>query len=119
MSGVNIEIVGVGAYVKSETDKRARPYRRGRVLSVDEAVAERLIARGVAVREGEKPDPVEEAPVEDTVAVEEITGDYESHLKDDLQGEADRRGLEVEGTGADGNVVKDDLVAALEADDAA
>lgn len=57
----------------------------------------------------------DETPVE---ASDPITGDYGSHPKDDLQVEADRRGLQVEGTGADGNVVKDDLVAALEADDA-
>jgi hypothetical protein len=58
-------------------------------------------------------------PAADDVVSEPITGDYESHKKDDLQAEADRRGLEVEGTGADGAVVKDDLVEALEADDAA
>jgi hypothetical protein len=45
--------------------------------------------------------------------------DYDSQQVDDLQAEADRRGLEVEGTGADGNVLKKDLVAALKADDAA
>ena len=44
-------------------------------------------------------------------------GGYDSQTKDDLQAEADKRGLEVEGTGKDGNVVKADLVAALEADD--
>lgn len=36
---------------------------------------------------------------------------------DELKAEADKRGLEVEGTGKDGNVLKADLVAALEADD--
>jgi hypothetical protein len=45
--------------------------------------------------------------------------DYDSQQVDDLQAEADRRGIEVEGTGADGNVLKKDLVAALKADDAA
>lgn len=39
--------------------------------------------------------------------------------KDELQAEADERGLEVEGSGANGNVTKADLIAALEADDAA
>lgn len=42
---------------------------------------------------------------------------YEGQTVDELQAEADRRGLEVEGTGKDGNVLKGDLVAALEADD--
>jgi hypothetical protein len=45
--------------------------------------------------------------------------DYDSQQVDDLQAEADRRGLEVEGTGADGNVLKKDLVAALKAAGAA
>lgn len=49
---------------------------------------------------------------------EPITGDYGSHKADELQAEADRRGLSIEGTGAGGNVLKDDLVKALEADDA-
>lgn len=44
--------------------------------------------------------------------------DYGSQQKEDLQAEADKRGLEVQGSGKDGNVVKADLVSALEADDA-
>lgn len=36
-----------------------------------------------------------------------------------LQAEADRRALQVAGTGKEGNVTKGDLVAALEADDVA
>ncbi len=43
-----------------------------------------------------------------------ITKDYSSELKDDLQVEADARGLTVSGTGANGAVTKDDLVNALE-----
>jgi hypothetical protein len=43
--------------------------------------------------------------------------DYESQPVEDLEAEAKRRGLEVEGTGANGNVLKADLVAALKADD--
>jgi hypothetical protein len=46
-----------------------------------------------------------------------ITGDYDEHSVEELQGEAARRGLTVEGTGKDGNVLKGDLVAALEAAD--
>lgn len=45
-------------------------------------------------------------------------GGYSSQSKSDLEAEADKRGLDVEGSGANGNVTKDDLVAALEADDA-
>lgn len=44
-------------------------------------------------------------------------GGYASQSKDDLQAEAASRGLTVEGTGANGNVTKDDLVAALTAFD--
>jgi hypothetical protein len=44
---------------------------------------------------------------------------YAAMKSADLQAEADQRGLTVTGTGAGGNVVKDDLVAALQADDAA
>lgn len=36
--------------------------------------------------------------------------------KDELQAEADRQGLEVEGSGADGNVLKEDLIDALAED---
>lgn len=44
--------------------------------------------------------------------------DYSKMTPAELQGEADKRELEVEGSGANGNVVKADLVSALEADDA-
>lgn len=47
------------------------------------------------------------------------TVDYDKKSVEELEDEVDRRGLEVEGTGADGNVLKKDLVAALKADDAA
>lgn len=40
---------------------------------------------------------------------------YDDMGVEDLQAEADRRGLEVEGTGANGNVLKKDLVDALKA----
>lgn len=43
---------------------------------------------------------------------------YADRKVDELQAEADERGLEVEGSGKDGKVLKADLVAALEADDA-
>jgi hypothetical protein len=43
--------------------------------------------------------------------------DYESQDVDDLKREATKRGLDVEGTGSGGNVLKGDLVSALSADD--
>ena len=44
-------------------------------------------------------------------------GPYAGMGKDDLQAEADGRGLTVEGTGANGNVTKADLLSALTAHD--
>ena len=43
---------------------------------------------------------------------------YAGQSPDELKAEAEKRGLTVTGTGANGNVLKGDLVAALEADDA-
>lgn len=42
---------------------------------------------------------------------------YNNDTKDDLQDEVDRRGLEVQGSGANSKVLKSDLVSALEAHD--
>jgi hypothetical protein len=55
---------------------------------------------------------------------ESITGDYEKPTAKELEGEVERRKaagreINVEGTGSGGNVVKGDLVKALEADDKA
>lgn len=44
--------------------------------------------------------------------------DYDDWKVDDLKTEVEKRGLDVEGSGQDGRVVKDDLVDALKADDA-
>lgn len=49
----------------------------------------------------------------------DIGKDYDSLSKDELLAEATLRNLDVKGSGANGNIVKDDLVAALKADDAA
>jgi len=55
--------------------------------------------------------------------VEEGTGsataptDYADQSVKELEAEATSRGLEVEGTGKDGNVLKSDLIDALTADD--
>jgi hypothetical protein len=57
------------------------------------------------------------APEPTPAAPEPITGDYANHKVEELAGEAQRRGLEVTGTGKDGNVLKEDLVKALEAAD--
>jgi len=52
------------------------------------------------------------------MATKRISGDYEKdHEKADLQAEADARGLEVKGTGANGAVLKEDLVNALQDND--
>lgn len=50
---------------------------------------------------------------------ESAGGGYAGQSPDELKAEAEKRDLTVEGTGKDGNVLKGDLVAALEADDAA
>lgn len=46
-----------------------------------------------------------------------LTEDYEDATVEELQAEVNKRGFEVEGTGSDGNVLKSDLVEALEEDD--
>jgi hypothetical protein len=51
---------------------------------------------------------------DDRAAVSET---YESRDKESLQAEADRRDVTVEGTGANGNVTKADLVSALKRED--
>lgn len=50
MSGhmVEVEIVGVGAYIAPASGGRRRPYRTGAIVEVTEEVAERLIEDGVA-----------------------------------------------------------------------
>jgi hypothetical protein len=58
-----------------------------------------------------------EATGKDTSSDEPV--DYESWTSEALAEEAARRGLTVEGTGANGNVVKADNIAALEAADEA
>lgn len=52
-----------------------------------------------------------------TATGEPVSGDYDGETMHALEQEAERRGLEVEGTGANGNVKKGDLVSALKADD--
>jgi hypothetical protein len=64
-----------------------------------------------------EPVPSEREPHE-TPSLAGITGDYEAHSPADLKAEAERRGLDVKGTGANGRVLKDDLVDSLLAHDA-
>jgi hypothetical protein len=67
-----------------------------------------------------------EGDVKAKIADEFWTGDagsgsssssYSGQSVEELQAEADKRGLTVEGSGKDGNVLKRDLVAAHEQDD--
>lgn len=59
--------------------------------------------------DGDAPDAVDDA-------VDEAP-DYDSMAPDSLAALADTRGVEVKGTGKDGNVLKKDLVAALKSAD--
>jgi hypothetical protein len=56
---------------------------------------------------------------DETGAVPPAPPAYADQSPADLKAEAERRDLQVDGSGANGRVVKDDLVKALEADDAA
>lgn len=109
--------------------------RRGRpaALAPEEAARLERMALGLEDANG---NPMEADDV-DLEAREEVTADeqeaqvdpeahfggenelpaYEDMTKSRLEGLAEERGLEVEGTGANGNVTKDDLVMALAMDD--
>lgn len=60
-----------------------------------------------------------EPPAAVTDADADAAADYSKMSAVELQALADQRGVEAGGTGAGGNVVKVDLIAALEADDQA
>lgn len=110
---------------------------QGRVIALDPEEADRLLALGV-IREATDEDRTREEragaletanreasnpahPYGGRALVDEAEHArkaYEDSRVEDLAAEADRRGLTVEGTGAGGNVVKDDLVAALVDNDA-
>lgn len=74
-------------------------------------------AKKAALAAGDSTTP---APVSATVEVPTpaVTGGYDAMSATDLQAEADSRGLSVIGSGSGGNVLKKDLVSALQADDA-
>jgi hypothetical protein len=59
----------------------------------------------------------EESPADTAQSDEDSSTSYDDQTVEQLQAEVDQRELEVEGTGKDGNVVKNDLVAALQAAD--
>jgi hypothetical protein len=98
------------AYQGDKVDLTADEIKRGDQLGAFEGTEPVTTA-------SREPVPSEREPHE-TPAAGRIDGDYEQHGKDDLQREADLRGLTVEGTGANGNVLKDDLVDSLLAHDA-
>jgi hypothetical protein len=56
---------------------------------------------------------------EDGEAAKDQTPDYTKMKFEEVKAEADKRGLEVEGSGKDGNVIKSDYEKALKADDEA
>lgn len=82
-------------------------------------------ARGSITRHGDLSTPVAvptaggPASPPPAAAAQTAGKDYAAMSVGDLQAEADRRGLTVEGTGKDGGVVKSDLVEGLGALDAA
>lgn len=84
-----------------------------------DALASELSANELAMRElGLVGDPERDLAPESDLVSSTSAGSYDDQTVEELQAEADRRGLTVEGTGTGGNVLKSDLVAALQADDA-
>lgn len=76
-------------------------------------------ARGAITRYGLTSQVVTGTKTTLTPPAQSTSEGYDAMSVAGLQAEADRRKLTVTGTGANGNVVKGDLVAALQADDAA
>jgi hypothetical protein len=81
------------------------------------------LASGAPLAFGEPGEPDlndrhDKALVDDGLLIQaDEPGDYDSRHVDDLAGEVAARGLDVKGTGKDGNVLKADLVKALEDND--
>lgn len=61
--GVNVKIVGAGAYLTEDGADRPRPFGPGDIVSVTEQEAERLVADGVGLYAEAVSDP--EPPIED------------------------------------------------------
>lgn len=99
-------------------DGRRIEFERGESKDVDDkAAAENLIAQGDFSAAGSKATghPAA-AALPRTVEDLDETKPLEEQTSKALQAEADRRNLTVTGTGQDGRVVKNDLVAAIAAD---
>lgn len=88
-------------------------------LTDREVPVSRLLESAVEVfGDAEDAEETGEGDGQDAKSAPSETVDYTGKSVDDLKVEAEKRGLEVEGTGANGNVVKDDVLKALQADDA-
>lgn len=114
------ELAAVQAYERTHA-ARGSIVRYGQTSHVvtggRKARAKQTAARAAADAADDASDVApEDATVE--VPAESTSTGYDSMSPDALQDAADERGLSVVGTGANGNVLKKDLVAALQADDA-
>jgi hypothetical protein len=76
------------------------------------------LARGSITRHGLMSTLVSSRSTTAKVPAESTSEGYDEMTVEDLQAEVDRRGLTVAGTGAGGNVLKKDLVGALQHNDA-
>lgn len=88
----------------------------------DEREAEYLADGSLEYVSGDKPKSVVEAEeAQAATDAQESAGeskvDYEVYTVDELKELSDQRGLDPEGSGSNGNVLKEDYIAALEADD--
>lgn len=97
------------AYQGDTVDLPAEAIKRGETLGAFDDGSDPITAASS--------EPVPSSRVTQEMQPPPDDGDYESWDKPRLQAEADRRGLTVEGSGANGNVLKEDLVAALEEND--
>lgn len=123
----NAEVVRKGALEGRVIPPVFVERRRGDVFELDGEEAERLQGLGAVEKPGESQKREADAlaarreQLEAEIASLDATADsgssYEDQSKDELQAEADRRELTVEGSGSGGNVTKADLVAALRASD--
>lgn len=99
-------------------DGRRIEFERDETKDVPDArAAENLIAQGDFSAKGQEPTgkPADAALPRSVEELDE-SKPLEKQTAEALQAEADRRNLVVEGSGKDGRVVKDDLVAAIAAD---
>lgn len=114
------ELVAVQAYERTHAARGSivRYGQTSRVVTAGrKARRKQADARATADEAG---DPRDVAPEDATVEVPAASTSqgYDAMSPEELQTEADKRGLSVVGTGSGGNVLKKDLVGALQADDA-